>query len=181
MPGPSEPSAVRHGSCSRNNTDRIILRLSRPLTAVIVLLLCSTPLQADSFFDQLIDPADGRFDTSGWLIDNSGFLPVPIIITEPAVGSGLGLAGVFFHGSEEQAEERKRALEGGQPDSGTPLLPPSVSVVFAAATENGTWLAGGAHLGVWKQDHVRLYRQRAACPVATGVYAYGRALSFAAM
>ena len=131
------------------------MMLSRPLATVIVLLLCSTPLQADSFFDKFIDPTDGRFDTSDWLIDNRGFLPVPIIITEPAVGAGMGLAGVFFHESEEHAGKRKHAAEGEQSNSGTPLLPPSVSVVFAAATENGTWLAGGAHLGVWKQDHIR--------------------------
>lgn len=131
----------------------MLLRLLVTLAGLLV--FSSAPLLASSFFDQLVDPADGRFDTSGWLIDNSGFLPVPIIITEPAVGAGMGLAGVFFHGSEQEAEKRKRLLEGGQSDPGTPLLPPSVSVVFGAATENGTWLAGGAHLGVWKQDHIR--------------------------
>ena len=148
-----------------------MLKFSRPLTTVIVVILfCSTPLQAVSFFDKLIDPADGQFDTSGWLIDNSGFLPVPIIITEPAVGSGLGLAGVFFHRSEEEAEKRKRVLGGGQSNSGTPLLPPSVSVVFGAATENGTWLAGVAHLGVWEQDHIRYTGALARASVNLGFY-----------
>ena len=33
------------------------------------------------------DPVDGRFDTSRWLLDHKGFLPVPIVITEPAVRS----------------------------------------------------------------------------------------------
>jgi hypothetical protein len=130
-------------------------RLSQLLSAVSLLLLCSATLQADSFFDKFIDPTDGQFDTSGWLIHNKGFLPVPIIITEPAVGPGLGLAGVFFHESEEDKEKRKQAREGGGSNAGVPLIPPSVSVLFGAYTENDTWLAGGAHLGVWKQDHIR--------------------------
>ncbi|MCZ8488521.1 hypothetical protein O9992_18605 [Vibrio lentus] len=31
-----------------------------------------------------------------------GFLPVPILITEPAVGYGGGFTGIFMHESEEQ-------------------------------------------------------------------------------
>ena len=34
-------------------------------------------------------------------------------------------------------------------------LPPTVSAGFAAATENGTWIAGGGHFASWKEDHVR--------------------------
>ncbi|MCG8440114.1 MAG: hypothetical protein MI751_18695 [Pseudomonadales bacterium] len=30
------------------------------------------------------------------------FMPVPVVITEPAVGNGLGIVGVFFHESDEQ-------------------------------------------------------------------------------
>ena len=39
----------------------------------------------------LKDTLDGKFDFSSFLIDAKGFIPVPFIITEPAVG-GLGLA-----------------------------------------------------------------------------------------
>ena len=56
---------------------------------------------------------------------------------------------------DEDAEKRKRALENGESNTEIPLIPPSVSVLFGAATENGTWLGGGAHWGVWKQDHIR--------------------------
>ncbi len=51
-----------------------------------------------SWKSQFIDKEDGWLDASEWLIENAyGFLPVPIIITEPAVDNGLGLAGIFFH------------------------------------------------------------------------------------
>ena len=92
------------------------------------------------------DPEDGAFDLSDWLLTRGGFLPVPIIITEPAVGTGLGLAAVFFHGKLS-----------GRPNPNNPdqQLPPSRSVAVAAQTSNDTWFAGGGHIGHWKQDSIR--------------------------
>ena len=43
-----------------------------------------------SFWSQFRDPQDGALDVSEWLASKTGFLPVPIIITEPAVGLGGG-------------------------------------------------------------------------------------------
>jgi len=43
------------------------------------------------------DPEDGKVDISQHLLDSLvGFMPIPIIITEPAVDNGIGIAGVFF-------------------------------------------------------------------------------------
>jgi hypothetical protein len=92
------------------------------------------------------DTQDGAFDMSDWLLSKGGFMPTPIIITEPAVGFGLGLAPVFFHGNL-----------AGKPDPENPdeYLPPSMSVGMAAYTANGTWIAGGGHVGHWKRDTIR--------------------------
>lgn len=95
---------------------------------------------ASWFDDTFIDPADGQLDLSNWLLNKKGLLPVPIIITEPAIGYGGGLALAYFHDN----------LGGGQDG-----VPPSISVLGAAGTQNGTWFAGGGHLGIWKQDHLR--------------------------
>ena len=43
---------------------------------------------------RFIDPADGQFDLSAILEHPHGFLPVPIVVTEPAVGYGGGV-GMF--------------------------------------------------------------------------------------
>ena len=51
----------------------------------------------DWFNDTLIDPEDGMLDASDYLASAHGFLPVPIVITEPAVGFGLGAAVAYFH------------------------------------------------------------------------------------
>ncbi|TEW53770.1 glyceraldehyde-3-phosphate dehydrogenase [Psychromonas sp. RZ22] len=102
-------------------------------------LLCSQSSVAASFMSEaFIDPTDGQLDMSNWLLEKKGFLPTPIIITEPAVGYGGGLALVYFHDKFGGAKSK-----------------PSVSVVAAGGTENGTWFVGGKHLGIWDDDNIR--------------------------
>lgn len=92
------------------------------------------------------DSEDGALDLSDWLMTKGGFMPVPIIVTEPAVGTGLGLATVFFHG---------KLIGRPNPNKPGQQLPPSMTVAAGAYTENGTWFAGGGHVGHWKQDRIR--------------------------
>ncbi|RTZ72878.1 MAG: glyceraldehyde-3-phosphate dehydrogenase [Gammaproteobacteria bacterium] len=98
--------------------------------------------------ERFIDPEDGKLDASEWLATRTGFLPVPIIITEPAVGYGGGVALAFFHG-----QFRGTDVDDGR--GGKRRLAPSVSVVAAGGTENGTRFIGGGHLGIWKDDNIR--------------------------
>jgi hypothetical protein len=100
----------------------------------------------EGFWSQFIDPDDGNLDMSRWLIENAyGFLPVPIIITEPAVDDGLGLAALFFHQPDP---------DDPPPEPGKFLLP-DVSAVAGAWTGNDSWLLGGGHFANWKQDSRR--------------------------
>ena len=121
----------------------------------LILVLSGGLARADSFWDQFNDPDDGRFDASGFLADNAyGFLPMPIIITDPAVDGGLGLVGLFFHETDEQKEKRLEALRTAE-NGGQFLLTPSVSAVAAGATGNDSWFAGGGHMGFFKQGNIR--------------------------
>jgi hypothetical protein len=98
------------------------------------------------FWSQFRDAEDGKLDMSQWLIDNTyGFLPVPIIITEPAVENGLGLAAVFFH----EPNERREGTDDGK------FLLPDVTAAAAAYTGNGSWFVGGGHFNSWRQDSRR--------------------------
>jgi len=112
-------------------------------------LLTAAPERADtekpSLRERFADPEDGAFDASAWLLSRHGFLPVPIIITEPAVGYGGGIA--IAHFSRSLADSP--LSPNGRPQ------PPSISVAAAAATENGTWVGAIGHLGVWKNDRWR--------------------------
>jgi len=111
---------------------------------------------ADSGNSQFYDALDGRFDVSGYLSENAyGFLPVPIIITDPAVDGGLGMMGLFFHETDEEKKQRLKAMQTADRNAGKHLLPPSVSVAAAAYTGNNSWFAGGGHMGFFKQGRIR--------------------------
>ena len=89
------------------------------------------------------------------------FIAIPIFITEPAVGYGLGAAVGYFH--------KKKHGEDTQEDSHPPAftaetaanvgkqqkVPPTISGVAGAYTENGTWGVGFAHTASWKKDRIR--------------------------
>ena len=100
-----------------------------------------------SFRSQFIDKDDGMLDMSAWLLENIvGFMPVPIIITEPAVEDGIGLAGLFFH--QPKDDQMK-------PDKNGKIILPNMSVVGAAITGNESWFVGGGHFRNWGKDHYR--------------------------
>jgi hypothetical protein len=108
-----------------------------------ILIQFSANLQAEGFLDKFKDPGDGWIDGSDWLLNNAvGFMPLPIIITEPAVGAGLGVVGLFFHPPED-------------PDPDAEFVFPSVTAAAAAITSNDTWFVGGGHFGNWKKDSIR--------------------------
>lgn len=97
------------------------------------------------FFDidksLFVSEDDGKFDISAFLSTKYGFMPMPILVTEPAVGYGGGLNLMFLHDSLASSMERKS--------------PPSISGVVGAGTENGTLFGGAYHLGFWKEDSIR--------------------------
>lgn len=124
------------------------MRLARS-AFIPFMLLCASGAAAEGFVDEfLTDPEDGNLDASRYLSEVPlGFLPVPSVITEPAVGVGLGLGALFFH---ESAEQRQQGTSGHKA-----LLPENISMLGGAYTENGTWAGAVGHLGFWRQDSLR--------------------------
>lgn len=94
------------------------------------------------------DPQDNFLDASAWLLEHRGFLPVPIIITEPAVGNGLGVALVFMSENED-ADYHKTHVVGQR------FIPPTVTGVIAAGTDNGTRFGGAFYVRNWDRDRWR--------------------------
>lgn len=87
------------------------------------------------------DPVDGRLDASRWLLDHQGALPVPILITEPAVGYGAGVGLLFFHRNPSTAPAAQ------SPDGVRRFEPPDITGGAAFGTENGSKGGGIGHLG----------------------------------
>lgn len=84
----------------------------------------STPSQHVGWRSNFFDEVDGQLDMSN-LLAKGGFIPMPIIITEPAVDDGLGMAAYFVH----------------NPPPGSDL-PPTRTILGGAVTGNGSWGGG---------------------------------------
>ncbi|NOR54732.1 MAG: BamA/TamA family outer membrane protein [Sulfurovum sp.] len=115
---------------------------------VFLLLLATTIVSAQEMENNNTSSAffskEGDFDVSGYLSEAYGFLPVPILITEPAIGYGGGVALVFLH---DKFVGRKGASGRN--------IPSSMSGIILAATENETKIAGAFHLGYYMEDTLR--------------------------
>lgn len=98
--------------------------------------------------DRFIDPVDGQFDLSEHLLTHRGLLPVPIIITEPALGYGGGLAALWFRESIQEADTRARADFGRR-------SPPAIAAVGGFGTENGSWGAFAGYFVPLAEDRYR--------------------------
>ena len=84
------------------------------------------------------------------------FLPIPIFITEPAIGDGLGLVLSYFHPKKAVSDkDRIASLESISQASHEQEPPPTVTGVFGAYTSNETAAAGAGHMNSFKDDHIR--------------------------
>ena len=116
----------------------------------IVILLLSlfaviTPGQSgvnENLKKLLVDTLDDKYDMSMFLKTRYGFVFVPTIITEPAIGYGAGGGLLFIHRTPEEIAE-----SGG--------IFPSISAVGGIYTESKTWALGGGHFGVSKNGNIR--------------------------
>ena len=154
IPNPQAPTAAEN---------LMKLKQTGLIVTLFMVSLWSSAALSSGFFDKMIDPQDGKFDASDYLASAKGFLPIPIIITEPAIGYGFGLAVAYFHAPKKLDQEQ-------HPHYG----PPSISIGFGAKTENGTYMYGGAHMGVWKEDHIRYMGAVAKMNVNMAFYVDGR-------
>lgn len=91
-------------------------------------------------FAEFKDPVDNAFDISVFLDEPKGILPVPIIITEPAIGYGGGLFVLMLKPNKSKQNKR---------------LPPNISGVMGFGTQNKTWGAGIFHFHSFKEDRIR--------------------------
>lgn len=96
------------------------------------------------------DPEDGMLDISRFLLEYKyGVMPVPIVVTEPAIGEGAGIAAVFFHDNDDEPMDPNANLDD--------MPPPSVSVALGLYTNKDSWVVGGGHLGHYKDDNLRTF------------------------
>jgi hypothetical protein len=93
-----------------------------------------------------VDTSENAFDVSNFLNTKSGFLLVPMVVTEPAVGHGGGLAGIYFY---KKKRDPTISAEDYRPG------PPGFTAVTGLVTGTKTWAAMAMHRGVAFNDRFR--------------------------
>lgn len=112
------------------------------------------------------------------------FLPIPILITEPAIGVGGGVALAYFHekteGDDSDSDDIPPVLtiEAFEDRENTKKPPPTVTAVAGAYTDNGTWAGGIAHSASWRQDTIRYVGALAYANVNSTVYRFNIPFDF---
>jgi hypothetical protein len=121
------------------------------------------------------DSADDREESERYRL-----LPIPILITEPAIGEGLGVALALFHPVKEgKADNAPVATPESIYDmSESREAPPVVSAVAGGYTNNDTWFAGIGHFNNWRNDSIRYAGGIAQARVNSRIYLASLPLSF---
>ena len=117
----------------------------------LLLLLAVTPVAAhgQKLGGVFRDPEDGRMDVSEWLLTRKGFLPIPIIVTEPAVGYGGGVALAFF--SQSLAEG------AGAGSTSNQFSPPLIAAAAGFYTSDASYGGGVALFYPFRHDQFRYF------------------------
>lgn len=153
-------------------------RIAGVLCAMLFAIAVATPVPA-----QESPPTDGQ-DRTGSVVETDGapdnretsqeaatkqkkkkemsVIPVPIFITEPAIGYGFGAAVGYIHarkGESAAASDIVPGLTNGNvEDLGSRRQrPPDISGIAAAYTERGSWGVGVGHSASWRHDRVRYF------------------------
>ena len=90
----------------------------------------------------LKDTLDGQFDFSSFLIDSKGFMPIPLIITEPALGSFGGVLALTFLTPKEIPE-------------GQTYVAPDITAAVGMYTANNSWAVGGGRIGSFPKKGIK--------------------------
>lgn len=100
--------------------------------------------EAEDYWEKnFIDPTDGEFDISEFLATRSGFLPAPIILTEPTLGYGGGASLLFLQPRNKDGQKGFRR--------------PNITIVGGLGTQNGTWAGFAGDLRHWLDGRVRTF------------------------
>lgn len=122
-------------------------RRAGPLLLLSCVVLVTSLTGVASAEGKFTDAEDGKFDLSDMLLSHRGVLPVPTIVTEPAVGYGLGLGLLYFtmpkHDPDAPQSEVKSAA------------PPNITGVGGFATGTHSWGVGLMHFHTWDDDRIR--------------------------
>ncbi len=172
------PDVRRELSVNRTRIERSdIVRLLACCLCSFGLFFAAGPSLADDVLPEgaeaaAADPEETEDEPRAWY---RNFVPLPVIITEPAVGEGFGLALGYFHPAKPGAGYTPRRIENPSTVRDVSIArkpPPTVTGLFGAATNNGTWLGGIGHMNTFRNDTIRYTGAAAYANVVTDFYVF---------
>lgn len=111
-------------------------------------------------------PAEAGDKTTRW----GKFLPLPIFITEPAIGEGLGATLIYFHRQDETDKPRvSTAREIGKTNQRS-KPPPTATGIFGFYTNNDSAALGIGHSNSFDEDNWRLLAASAEARINSQLY-----------
>src|SRR6516164_3493499 len=108
---------------------------------VLLSFIFSASAQTKKKHVSLKDSLDGAFDLSDYVIDANGFIPIPFIITEPALG---GIGGALIPIFLKKRPPYVDSIDGKVEE--TPVAP-DITGALGAYTANNTWLTAAFRSG----------------------------------
>ena len=121
----------------------------RTLTFFLLYIVFSFSCIAQNKKTSLKDSLDGAMDFSDYLIEANGFIPVPIIITEPALGGfGGGLVPIFIKKKPPYIDSVKGEIKI------TPIAP-NITGGLAMYTVNNTWMTAAFRSGTFVKSRIK--------------------------
>lgn len=95
------------------------------------------------------DSTDGAFDLSDYIIEAKGFVPVPVFITEPALGGfGGGIVPVFI-------KKRPPYIDSVKGRVVQTRVAPDITGGIALYTANNTWVTGLFRSGTFIKSRIK--------------------------
>jgi hypothetical protein len=91
------------------------------------------------------DSLDNAIDFSDYLMSKHGFLPIPMIVTEPAVGYGGGAALLYFHKKKSNLHTENIVT----------AKTPSITFGGGGYTTSNSWTVFLGHYGLLRGDKIR--------------------------
>ncbi|TMI63034.1 MAG: hypothetical protein E6H07_16685 [Bacteroidetes bacterium] len=126
----------------------MIVGIKNSLLFFITLFGCSFTF-AQKKHVSLKDSLDKKFDMSDYLIDANGFIPIPLIITEPAVGGfGGAMIPVFINKNHPYQDSIKGQLV-------TTHVAPDITGGLALYTVNNTWALAAFRSGILIKSRIK--------------------------
>ena len=118
---------------------------------------------------------DAAFSSGRWL-------PVPMFLTEPAFGYGLGLGIGYIHPKKKDMEEDAflslQIPKSVSSDRSSQKPPPDITGAVGGYTDKGTWFGALGHSASWRKDTIRYAGAVAYTDVKSTYYIMDRPLDF---